>query len=182
MSKIGLLFGSFNPVHYGHLRIANLSVKSGVVDKVWLVPSKQNPFKESYEISDEDRLAMVRLTTSYPFVDYCPIEFTNEVTSTRTYDIYNCIKSHCSPKDSLVIICGSDMYDEIPKWYRGEELLEEDFYIFDRDPRDISSSMIREKIKAGQDFKEFVPEEVYNYIKENNLYVNTTEAQGIKAK
>lgn len=173
--RIGLIFGSFNPIHYAHLRIANLAIKSDVVDKVWFVPSKQNPFKEPYEISDIDRLTMVRLATDCFFTTYCPIEFTNEVTSIKTYNVYSCIKSHCSSEDSLVIICGSDTYDEIPKWYKGEELLKEDFYIFDRDPNDISSSMIREKIKTGQDFKEFVPELVYNYIKENNLYVNTTE-------
>lgn len=176
MARIGLLFGSFNPIHYAHLRIVNLAVRGNIVDKVWLVPSRQNLFKEPYEISDIHRLNMVRMVTSYPFVDYSFVEFTNKAVSTKTYDVYHCIKEQCGPKDSLVIICGSDTYDEIPKWYRGEELLKEEFYIFDRDPNDISSSMIREKIKSGQDFKEFVPECVYNYIKENNLYVNTTEA------
>lgn len=176
MSRIGLLFGSFNPIHNAHLRIAKLAIKRGIVNEVWFIPSKQNPFKAPYEISDIDRLTMIRWVVESPSTDCCLIEFTNEVPSTKTYDIYHCIKSHCHSEDKLVIICGADTYNEIPKWYRGEELLKEEFYVFDRDFNDISSSMIREKIKSGQDFREFVPEKVYNYIKEHNLYVDTTEA------
>lgn len=182
MSRIGLIFGSFNPIHNAHLQMANNAINGGLVDIVWFVPAKQNSFKEPYEISDIDRLAMIRSITKWPIIDYCVVEFTNESCSTKTYDVYHCIKSHCTSKDSLVIICGSDAYEEIPKWYRGEELLLEEFLIYERDPSDISSSCIRERIKSGQDFKDLVPEEVYNYIKENNLYVNSTEIKGAKAE
>ena len=75
------------------------------------------------------------------------------------------------------------MYEEIPTWDHGVELLKEvEFYVFDRDPSDISSSLIRDKIRAGQDFQDFVPEAVYKYIKEHNLYVNPTETERIKAE
>lgn len=182
MSKIGLFFGSFNPIHNAHIKIANDVINRGLIDKVLFVPAKQNPFKEPYEISDIDRLIMVSLVTRHPYIDICMVEFTNKLNSTKTYDVYHYIKSHSNPNDNLVIICGSDTYEEIHNWYRGEELLQEEFLVYKRDSSDISSSCIREKIKLGQDFKDLVPEIVYNYIKANNLYVNFTETQGIEAE
>lgn len=179
--KIGLIFGSFNPIHNAHIQIADDAIKNGLVDIVWFVPAKQNPFKDPYEISDIDRLAMIRQVTKYPSIHCCMVEFSGEPESTKTYDVYQCIKSHCSSEDSLTIICGSDTYAEIPNWYRGKELLEEDFLIYERNPSDISSSCIRERIKSGQDFKDFVPEPIYKYIKSNNLYVNPTKTQGAEA-
>lgn len=179
--KYGLLFGSFNPIHNAHIQIAKDALKSGIVDVVWFVPARQNPFKEPYEISDIDRLAMIRQVVEYPFIDCCMVEFSGELESTKTYDVYQCIKSHCSSKDSLTIICGSDTYAEIPNWYRGNELLKEDFLIYGRNSSDISSSCIRERIKSGQDFKDLVPKSVYKYIKSNNLYVNLTKTQGAEA-
>jgi nicotinate-nucleotide adenylyltransferase len=179
--RYGLLFGSFNPIHNAHIQIANRTIERGLADIVWFVPAKQNPFKNSYEISDTDRLAMIRQVIKYPLTDCCMVEFSGELESTKTYDVYQYIKSHCSPKDSLVIICGLDTYTEIPSWYRGNELLKEDFLIYGRNSSDISSSYIRERIKSGQDFKDLVPESVYKYIKSNNLYVNSAKTQGAEA-
>lgn len=176
--KIGLIFGSFNPIHNGHIQIAEDAIKNGAVDIVWFVPAKQNPFKLPYKVSKEDRVYMLELVLEDPYY-CCSIELDDKLNllSNRTYDVLQYIKEYSISLDaSFIIICGSDTYAEIPKWYRGEELLKEEFYVFDRDSNDISSSMIRERIKSGQDFREFVPEKVYNYIKERNLYVDTTEA------
>lgn len=70
------------------------------------------------------------------------------------------------------------MYKEIPLWYKGKELLKEKFYVYPRSINDISSTQIRELIKSGKDFRSLVPKEVYNYIKENNLYVDSTKIKG----
>lgn len=182
MSKIGLIFGSFNPIHNGHIKIATQVLDRGMVDIVRFVPAKQNPFKAPYEVSDDHRLKMLKLATDdYPTIQYSLVEFVAKLPSTRTYDVYQHLKELVGPKNELIIICGSDTYVEVLSWYRGKELLEEPFLIFGRDPSDISSSYIRNQIKLGQDFRNLVPEPVYEYIKSNNLYVNSTETQRAEA-
>ena len=182
--KCGLIFGSFNPIHKAHLQLAIEVLKNNIVDRVSFVPARQNPFKPPYEISDIDRINMISAATShYRSISYNPIEFTDTVPSHYTYDVYNTIKDLSNGLEDFVIICGKDMYEEIPTWYHGIELLKEvEFYVFDRDPSDISSSLIREKIRSGQDFQDLVPEVVYKYIKNHNLYVNPTETERIKTE
>ncbi len=182
MSRIGLIFGSFNPIHNGHIRIATQALDRGIVDIVRFVPAKQNPFKALYEVSDDHRLIMLKLATDdYPTIQYSLVEFVAKLPSTRTYDVYQFLKESVGPKNELVIMCGSDTYGEVPSWYRGKELLEEPFLIFGRDPSDISSSYIRNQIKLGRDFRNLVPKPVYEYIKSNNLYVDSTETQRAEA-
>lgn len=180
----GLIFGSFNPIHNAHLQLAIDVLSDHVVDRVSFIPAKQNPFKPLYEISDIDRINMIRIATNYyKSISYNLIEFTNKAPSCKTYDIYHTIKDLSNGLEDFVIICGKDMYEEIPTWYHGIELLKEvEFYVFDRDPSDISSSLIKEKIRTGQDFQDLVPEAVYKYIKEHNLYVDPTETERIEAE
>ena len=59
MRKVGLIFGSFNPIHNAHIRIGELAIDSGVVDEVWFVIAKQNPFKDNYGVDFNDRERMV---------------------------------------------------------------------------------------------------------------------------
>lgn len=181
--KCGLIFGSFNPIHNAHLQLAINVLKDKIVDRVSFVPARQNPFKPPYEISDIDRINMISIAINhYRSMSYNLIEFTDEISSHNTYTVYHAIKKLSNDLEDLIIICGRDMYEEIPKWYRGTELLKENFYIFDRDSSDISSSLIREKIQTGQDFQDLVPAPVYKYIKDHNLYVNLTETKRIKAE
>ena len=59
MRKVGLIFGSFNPIHNAHIRIGELAIDSGLVDEVWFVLAKQNPFKDNYEVDFDDRDRMI---------------------------------------------------------------------------------------------------------------------------
>lgn len=91
--RYGLIFGSFNPIHNAHLQLAIDVLKDNVVDRVSFIPARQNPFKPPYEISDIDRINMIRIATGrYKLISYNPIEFTNLVPSHYTYDVYHAIK------------------------------------------------------------------------------------------
>lgn len=175
--KYGLIFGSFNPIHNDHLQIAQKAIQDRVVDKAIFVIAKQNPFKTKYEVDNIDRINMVSLAVKpYENIFYNLIEFLEGTKSTKTYDVYQELKTQCTCNDELIIICGKDSYNEMAQWYRGEELLKESIYVHDRSDKDISSSLIRKLIQEGKDFHDLVPEPVYNYIKKYNLYVNNTKS------
>ena len=59
MRKVGLIFGSFNPIHNAHIGICELAIDSGLVDEIWFVIAKQNPFKDNYEVDFDDRERMI---------------------------------------------------------------------------------------------------------------------------
>ncbi len=174
MLTYGLIFGSFNPIHNLHIELANRAIRDKEVDKVLFIPAKQNPFKDKYEISDNDRLAMIKMACSLPNIGFYAIEFTGKTHFHKTYDILTNIKELFLW--NIKIICGSDTYKEIPSWYKGEEIINNNsFVVYDRDPKDVSSTQIRELIKNYKDFKDLVPLNVYNYIKQNHLYVDSKE-------
>lgn len=177
--RYGLIFGSFNPIHNGHLNIANKAISENIVDKVYLIPAKQNPFKKKYKTSIFDRLRMIALAIKNNYnIFYDLIEFDNTLKFKGTYDVLKYLKKTFDKNSEFTIICGEDMYKEIPLWYKGKELLKEKFYVYPRSTNNISSTQIRELIKSGKDFRNLVPKEVYNYIKENNLYVDSTKIKG----
>lgn len=181
--KYGLIFGSFNPIHNGHLQIALDAIQNKVVDKVYFVIAKQNPFKAPYEIDNIDRINMVSLAViPYDCLSYNLIEFLPDTESTKTYDVYQKLKKQCNDSEELVIICGQDSYDEMSQWYCGEELLKENIYVYDRTDKDVSSALIRERIRTKEDFQDLVPKSVYNYIKKYHLYANNTKTKRTKTK
>lgn len=188
MKKIGLFFGSFNPIHYGHLMIANYIKEFTDTDEIWFVVSPQNPHKDSSELCNEHhRLNMVKLAIeNIPFIKECNIEFNlpkpsytintlNELQ--KIYIYYN-----------FYIIMGSDNYINLHKWHRYKEIKqnfkilvyprhnyevnteEENITLINAPKIEISSSFIRNSIKQGKNLICFLPSEVYNYIKENKLY------------
>lgn len=195
MRKVGLIFGSFNPIHKGHIGIGELAIDSGLVDEVWFVIAKQNPFKDNYSVSFEDRERMIGIALmathlrgykmkSIPvekfLLDECP----------KTYNTLNAIKIEHSYEDiDYTIICGDDMFCQIPTWYNGQKLLDENkFIVFCRDNvipfgvynitylntnglEDISSTKIREMIKNNDDnVQNLVNEYVLKYIKDFKIY------------
>lgn len=195
MRKVGLIFGSFNPIHKGHIGIGELAIDSGLVDEVWFVIAKQNPFKDNYRVSFEDRERMIAIALmethlrgykmkSIPvekfLLDECP----------KTYNTLNAIKIEHSYEDiDYTIICGDDMFCQIPTWYNGQKLLDENkFIVFCRDNvipfgvynitylntnglEDISSTKIREMIKNNDDnVQNLVNEYVLKYIKDFKIY------------
>ena len=195
MRKVGLIFGSFNPIHNAHIGIGELAINSGLVNEVWFVIAKQNPFKDNYEVDFDDRERMIGIalmeTHLRGYKMKCiTIEKYSLDDRPKTYDILNAIKIEHSYEDiDYTIICGDDMYNQIPTWYNGQQLLNEyKFIVFGRDSNtpidcdnvkylntygleDISSTKIREMIKNDDDnVLNYINKYVLKYIKEFNIY------------
>ena len=195
MRKVGLIFGSFNPIHKGHIGIGELAIDSGLVDEVWFVIAKQNPFKDNYGVSFEDRERMIGIALmethlrGYKMKSVSVEKFLLD-DKPKTYNTLNAIKIENSYQEvDYTIICGDDMYCQIPTWYNGQKLLDEyKFIVFYRDNvepvcfenvtclntnglEDISSTKIREMIKNDDDnVLNYINEFVLAYIKEFNIY------------
>jgi nicotinate-nucleotide adenylyltransferase len=189
--KIGLLFGSFNPIHVGHLIIAECALNECDLDRVWLMVSPQNPLKNKAQlISEYNRYAMVELAIGdNPRMQASNFEFTLPVPS-YTVDTLEKLKT-VHPGYSFSLIMGEDNLDHFHKWKRYEDLLRtypiwvyprvgSDGSGFDRYPEvrkfsfpylDISATRVREMLAAGKSVRYIVTNEVYQYILSNRLYV-----------
>ncbi|MGM9987675.1 MAG: nicotinate-nucleotide adenylyltransferase [Bacillaceae bacterium] len=187
MRKIGLMGGTFNPPHIGHCIVAKEVQEACGLDEIWFVVSGVPPHKESTEIaSNIDRKKMVEAAIEgEPSFSICTIELEREGI-TYTYDtMKELVKRY--PDDAFYFIIGGDMVEYLPKWYRIDELIKLVTFIGVGRPGyerispypvqmvdvlqiDISSSLIRERIKEGRNIKYFVPDGVYTYIREKALY------------
>ncbi|MDW8418697.1 MAG: nicotinate (nicotinamide) nucleotide adenylyltransferase [Chitinophagales bacterium] len=188
--KIGLFFGSFNPIHTGHLMLANFIRETTDLRQVWLVISPHNPLKEKKNLLNEyDRLHLIRLAIENNYnLRACSIEFNlpqpNYTIDTLTY------LHEKYPQHEFCLIMGSDNLLSLHKWKNYEQILKYySIYVYKRrgseqnpfpDCRniiwmdfpfiDISASFIREQIRAGVSMEYFVPERVWEYIRDNRLY------------
>jgi nicotinate-nucleotide adenylyltransferase len=188
--KIGLFFGSFNPVHIGHMAIANYMVEFTDIDRLWFVVSPQNPFKRrSSLLADQLRLEMVRLAINDdPRFNPCDIEFRLPKPSYTIDTLTYLEEKH--PTCEFVLIMGADGLPTFNKW-KNYRLIEERYsrYVYPRPGFDIhnvdkypntlivpapiieiSSTFIREAIKDGHDISFFLPAEVSKFINDMNLF------------
>jgi nicotinate-nucleotide adenylyltransferase len=190
LSKTGLFFGSFNPIHSGHLMIVSYMTEFTDLDQVWFVVSPHNPLKEkSTLLADHHRLSMVNLTIEEDArFRSCNIEFKLPQPS-YTIDTLTYL-SEKFPKKEFVMIAGSDILTTFHKWKNHEELLRQySIYLyprpdtaaspFDQHPSitrvdapliSISSSFIRNGIREGKNMRYFLPEKVWRYIEEMHFY------------
>jgi nicotinate-nucleotide adenylyltransferase len=188
--RIGLFFGSFNPIHIGHLIIANYMATQTDLDKVWLIVSPQNPLKLKSSLArDYDRLHLVRLAIGdNPKLHVSNIEFDLPKPSYTIDTLTHLKEKH--PKDTFVLIMGGDSLDTLPKWKNYEILLRDyDIYIYQRPGYDlgdlakhpnvklfdapqmhISASYIRDCIQKGYSVQYLVPDEVFEYLNSSKLY------------
>lgn len=194
--KIGILGGSFDPIHNGHLNMALKSYEQYVLDEVWLIPNGNAPHKDSDKMADAtDRLAMCELVAAeYSFLKTCDIEITSKeysytyITVTKLQEMY--------PENEFYFIMGADSLDYFDKWRKPEiiasvckilvinrdEFSEEDMEekirrincIFPADIKivhcpkvDVSSTELRAKL----DKADLLPS-VYDYICSHDLYGN----------
>lgn len=186
---IGLFFGSFNPIHTGHLIVANHVVEHADIDKVWFVVSPHNPLKDSNSLLNEyDRLHLVRLgiedNTKFRASN---IEFSLAKPS-YTVDTLAYL-SEKFPLEQFSIIMGSDSFQNIHRWKNYEHLVKHHpiiiynrpgfeitethgahLTIMDAPLLQISASFIREQIKEGKSIRYLVPENVAEYIDTNNYF------------
>ena len=188
--KIGLFFGSFNPVHHGHLIICNFVRQNTELQQVWVVVSPHNPLKEtSALLNDYHRLALVQLAVqNEPNLRAVDIEFhlprPSYTINTLTY------LREKYPEAEFSLIMGSDSYSNLPKWKNFEALIANwEIYVYLRPGTlqqkvypnsktrflnapllELSATHIRGMIKEGKSIRYLVPENVKEEIERNGYY------------
>ena len=187
--RIGLYSGSFNPIHHGHVMLANYLVEFSDLDEVWFVVSPQNPLKKKTDLMDDaDRLKMVELALEGDSrLKASDIEFSMPQPS-YTINTLRALSAQY-PKDQFVFICGMDSLQGFPRWreyqaildgyellvfprkgYDGGELLHHHHVkVLETPVIEVSSTFIRNSMKEGKDVRHFMPEKAYCYLVENNL-------------
>lgn len=193
MKKVGLFFGSFNPIHIGHLILANYILENSNMDELWFVVSPQNPFKEKASLlKDHNRLHMVEIAVAhYPKMRASNVEFSLP-TPSYTIDTLAYLKEK-HPDYSFSLIMGEDNLSNIHKWKNAETLIENHHIIvyprvFDGEKKDaeymqhdnismikapiieLSATEIRTMIKDGKNVRPMLPPEVFDYLDGSNFY------------
>jgi len=184
--KVGLYFGTFNPIHVGHLTIANHLAEYSDLDQVWFVVTPHSPFKKkSSLLDDHQRLEMVYLATKdYPKLKESNIEFglpqPNYTVNTLSY------LEEKYPNNEFALIMGEDNLKSFHKWKNYEVILaRHSIYVYPRISEgkidhqfvdhpnfvkveapimELSSTFIRKSIKAGKNVKPMLPEHVWQYL------------------
>ncbi len=190
--KIGLFFGSFNPIHVGHLIIAQHLVEHSDLDQVWMVVTPHNPHKKKSSLAkDYDRLHLVNIAIGdNPKIKSSDIEFSLPKPS-YTVDTLIYLKERHS-KEEFVLIMGGDNLSTLHKWKNYEMILNNhEIYVYRRPSYDlgelqfhptvkiidaplleISSSFIRRQIKNKKSIRYLVTEPVYDYLDKTAMYEN----------
>lgn len=196
MRRVGLYFGTFNPIHIGHLVIANFMAHHTDLDEVWIVVTPHNPLKERAELMpDEHRLQMVRLAildNSRLFASDIEFDLPQPNYTINTLDHLR--ETH--PDTEFVLIMGEDNLRSLHKWREYQRLCANyDLFVYPRDTTEgesengvdaevnqaritlvdapmirISSTFLRNAIRDRKDIRYLVPDEVINYISNNYLY------------
>jgi nicotinate-nucleotide adenylyltransferase len=196
MGKIGLYFGSFNPVHIGHMAIAGYMTEFAGLDQVWFVVSPHNPLKKKETLlADHHRLYMVQLAIGdNDRLKVSDIEFKMPLPSYTIDTLAYLREKH--PKNEFCLVMGDDNLSTLHKWKNARELVTEyPIYVYPRSDSvkpgsqlltqilstadihhvnaplmEISGSFIRAGIKNGKDMSYFLPDSVWKYIKEMHFY------------
>ncbi len=189
--KIGLFFGSFNPIHVGHLIIANVMASHTDLDKVWFIVSPQNPFKQRDDLLHEfDRYDMVRAAIHDNYnLEVSDVEF-NMPRPSYTVDTLAYLTDR-HPDHSFRLIIGSDNLASFHKWKNHEVILENyGLYVYTRPGTavhdlldhsnvklvkapllDISATFIRKSIRKGRSVRYLVPDAVEELIRGKKFYL-----------
>lgn len=195
--RIGIFGGAFNPVHNGHLNIADSFYEDLSLDKLLFIPTAKPPHKSDEGLlSGQDRVNMLRLALENKPYEISTIEFEREDKS-YTYNTLLELKK-LYPDSEFFLIIGADQFIHFDKWYRYSDILDmvtlctsareneeekqliiksakrlgikDRFYMSSRAVIRVSSSEIRGKIKNGSDVSMLLPKKVFDYISEKGLY------------
>lgn len=190
MKKIGLFFGSFNPIHIGHLIIGNVMAENTDLDKVWFVVSPQNPLKPSKGMLHEfDRYDMVKAAIADHYkLEVSDAEFHLPKPSFTIHTLTYLKEKH--PDKFFVLIIGEDNLESFTKWKNYEQILEQyQVYVYPRPHShasnlkqhphvkfveapllDISATYIRSCVKSNKSIRYLVPETVEQMIQQKQFY------------
>ena len=189
--KIGLFGGTFNPIHFGHIRLARQLLQSAGLDEVWFMVTPQNPFKVNHELLwDRTRYRMVEMALQrYKHLIASDYEFRLPKPSFTWNTLQALSKDY--PNHTFTLLIGGDNWQLFDKWYRYEDLLREYPIVVyprqDANPDDmqtafpsvtfvkvplinISSTMIRERLRLGKNVRGLVPGPVASVIEQEHLY------------
>ena len=189
MKRIGILGGTFNPIHVGHLTIAQMAHEKLGLDKVIFVPSNLPPHKVSnYVASSQDRYRMVRLAIQgNPHFEVSDFEI-KRTGKSFTIETVSYFRDHFPPRTKLYFIIGNDLLPTLHTWKRIGDILKIVSFVsvnrpgFKEKKSDIkvktisvpglqtSSSCVRNRITMGKTVKYLIPDNVMTYIERNNLY------------
>jgi nicotinate-nucleotide adenylyltransferase len=190
--NIGLYFGTFNPIHVGHLIIANHLAEHSDLEQIWMVVTPHNPLKQKNTLLDDyQRLHLVRLATEeYPKIKPSDIEFKLPQPNYTVNTLAHLMEKY--PQHEFSLIMGEDNLKSFHKWKNYEYILQHhDIYIYPRisqeaenlefknHPRihlieapivEISSTFIRDGIKSKKNIRPLLPHSVWEYVDHNNFY------------
>jgi nicotinate-nucleotide adenylyltransferase len=188
MQKIGIFGGAFDPIHIGHIILAQDVWENVKLDKIIFLVNYKPPHKETYA-SFDDRFNMVKLATSgFEYFEASDFEAVENIVPSYTVNVLEKLKEKLNEAEFYLII-GADQYQALPSWYNYNRLLEmvnfivlkrpgwelkpifsEKVIFLDERLIDISSTEIRERVKQGKSIRFFVPERVSDYILKKGLY------------
>ena len=190
MKKVGIYSGSFNPIHHGHIILANYLVEFSDLDELWFVVTPQNPLKKKEDLLDDDeRLKMVELAIGDdPRFHVSDIEMHLPTPSYTINTLTALSEQH--PDCEFVFICGMDSLQNFKNWREYQRILDNyEILVFPREGYDggelinypsvtvlktpiieISSTFIRQCVKEGRDVRHFMPEKAFVYMKTNRFY------------
>lgn len=190
--KIGLYFGTFNPIHVGHLTIANYLVEFSDLDAVWMVVTPHNPHKKKKTLlEDVHRLAMVRIALEdYPKLKASTVEFDLPQPNYTVNTLAHLEEQY--PDSDFCLIMGEDNLKSFHKWKNYEVILERyQIYVYPRVSEggvehqfkghkkitkvdapimELSSTFIRKSISEGKNIRPMLPQNVWEYMDEMNFY------------
>jgi nicotinate-nucleotide adenylyltransferase len=186
--RVAVFGGSFDPIHNGHLALAGEVISRGLADEVWLMVTPQNPHKQDKILSDERlRFQMAQLAVEgMDGVKACDFEFSlprpsYTLTTLTALD-------EAFPDKEFCLLIGADNWEKFDRWYKGDEILSRYGIIVyprgceDEPPLpsgvrwlpaklyDISSTMVRAAVAAGNDIAGLVPATVVRFINDNKMY------------
>jgi len=190
--KIGLFFGSYNPIHIGHLIIANHMVEFSDLDEVWFVVTPHNPFKKKQSLLDEHHRYQLVQEATYDFPKLKPsnIEFGLPQPNYTINTLVHLFEKY--PQHQFSLIMGQDNLRSFHKWKNHKEILENhELYVYPRisdeknlpdllsHPKvhlieapivEISATLIRKSIKDNKNVRALMPERAWKYMDEMNFY------------
>lgn len=206
MGKIGIMGGTFDPIHNGHLMLGEQAYREYQLDEVWFMPSGHPPHKKNQNITDPDlRLAMTKLAIHGKTGLVCSDFEVRRNGNTYTAQTLRLLRE-AYPQHQFFFIIGADSLYEIEKWYEPDQVLSQavvlaarreyedahasmerqisylytkynaDIRILHCKEMDISSAILRERIANGLSVSEYVPRDVLTYINDQGLYQEKDKA------